>query len=164
MGGNRSGKRKSENEIKPPTRKPKDSRRSTELPNSSITEEVTEDTVYKKQVLERLGSIVGRLCSMEESIEQIKNDNEITARRLEAIEKSISEVKNGKKKNTLIGIVIPDQLKTLNLPVTNLNELQLLNTRLDNADYFEKVVRFKLILFIFHFQFLFETYYYRFKN
>lgn len=154
MGGNKSsGKRKSENKIKPATRKSKESRRSKELPNSSIAEEETKDTVYDKKVLERLSSIVGRLGSMEESIEQIKNDNEITARRLEAIEKSISEVKNGKKKQTLIGTVIPDQLKTLNLPVTNLNELQLLNTRLDSADYFDKVVRFKLILFIFGFQF-----------
>lgn len=153
MGGNKlPRKRKSKTEIKPPTRKPKERRRSKELPNPSVTEEVTNDTVYKKKVLERLGSIVGRLCSMEESIEQIKKDNEITARRMEAMEKSISEVKNGKKKETLIGTVIPDQLKTLNLPVTNLNELQLLNTRLDSADYFEEVVRLKLILSIFRFQ------------
>lgn len=122
-----AGKIKSKSEPKrASTRNSKGSRRSTQSPNSSITEDVTNDTAYEKEVLKQLGSIVGRL---------------------EAIERSVNEIKNGKNQETLIGTVSPARLNALNLPVTNLRELEMLNERLDTADFFENVVRYKSIFF-----------------
>lgn len=70
--------------------------------------------------------------------------------RLDSIEKNICELQTARPGThecnqnivSIIGTVEPAELNRLGLPVSNQIELKLLNSRLEDAEFFEDMVRF----------------------
>lgn len=84
---------------------------------------------FEITVKQQLAEIIGRLGSIEQTISELRTN-----------------LKDGQNRETIIGTVDPAESNRLGIPIANLSELKLFESRLETAEFYDDVVRKTLAL------------------